>query len=456
MRHSIQHQIKRIKNSFFQLETNAFNSLFCEDRLTELTDLSGSYRDKIYTPLVTLNAFLWQTLSDNGGCKEAVTRIFAERLEAQQDLNSINTGPYCKARQRLSLLWIIQEVRRIGMKLHEESKPKWSWKEFNVVLVDGTTVLKPDTVQNQQVYPQQSVQKEGLGFPIARVVGLISLSAGTITDYAIGPFQGKGTGETSLFSQLIDTLQPKDLLLADRYYSTYAILATLSSKGAAFVSQNHAQKKVNFKSGSHPKAKDHIVEWHKPKKKPVWMSKEDYSLLPGTLNVREFSVSGIVYVTTLLESKKYPKKELAKLYKNRWKIELDFRTLKTDLKMDMLRCKTPEMVEKEIAIRFMAYNLIRGSLMAAADKHKQTPRYLSFKAATQLLKAVCAQFYNAPMSLMTTNYKHLLKALVSTLIGQRKRPPQPRAVKRRPKAYPVLTKPRSQACEALKKGFCNS
>ena len=194
MRHTIQHQIKRMKMSFFQLENSSFNTLLCDQRLDEFVMLSGTYRDKIFTPLVTLNAFLWQTLSDNGGCKEAVTRIFAERLEQQQPLNSVNTGPYCKARQRLSLHWLIQEVCRIGSSLHKESSYKWLWKGFNVVLVDGTTVLMPDTEENQKAYPQQSVQKEGLGFPIARIVGLISLSAGTITNYATGPFQGKGSG----------------------------------------------------------------------------------------------------------------------------------------------------------------------------------------------------------------------------------------------------------------------
>ena len=456
MRHRIQHQIKTIKHTFFQIENGHFDNLLCTSRLTELVAASGNYRDKVFTPLVTLNAFLWQTLSDNGGCKEAVARIFSERLQQQLPPNSFNTGPYCKARQRLSLPWIIQEVRRIGSALHAKAGDTWTWRGFNVVLVDGTTVLIPDTAANQQAYPQQRVQKPGLGFPIARIVGLISLSAGTVMDYAMGPHQGKGTGEASLFSTLIDSLDSGDLLLADRYYSTYAILSLLSHKHVAFVSENHAQKKSNFKTGQKLGSKDQLVEWKKPKRKPVWMSKEDYATLPDRLTIRELAVNGTVYITTLLDAKTYPKKIIVELYRERWKVELDFRTLKSDLKMEMLRCKTPDMVEKEIAVRFMAYNLIRGSMAESAYRCGRAPRDLSFKAAVQLLGAVNIQLYYSVAEFIARGYDALLKAIASTLIGQRKRPPQPRAVKRRPKPFPLLTEPRALACQRLQEAISTS
>jgi len=187
----IRHQIKTLKNSFFQINNGEFNNLLCTDRLSELAEISGSYRDKIYTPIVTLNLFLWQVLSDNGSCKEAIAHLISDRLQQNLPPNSFNNGPYCKARQRLSLDWILQEVRTIGSNLHAKANKFWAWKGFNIVLVDGTTVLMPDTESNQLKYPQQHAQKPGLGFPIARIVGLISLSAGTIIDYAIGEFQGK-------------------------------------------------------------------------------------------------------------------------------------------------------------------------------------------------------------------------------------------------------------------------
>ncbi len=450
MKFTIRQQIKTIKRVFFQLNTGDFNNLLCSKRLNDLSELSGSYRDRVFTPLVTLRLFLWQVLSDNGSCKETVARLLVDRLQENLLPSSFNSGPYCKARQRLSLSWVLQEVRSIGSTLHARAGKIWTWKGYNVVLVDGTTVLMPDTQKNQHKYPQQQTQKPGLGFPIARIVGLISLSSGAIIDYAMGEYQGKGTGEMSLFSTLMTSLTANDLLLADRYYCTYAVLAALQSKGVAFVSMNHAQKKADYKTGLTLGAKDHLIEWKKPKRKPVWMSQSDFDLLPKTLTVREFSVDGTVYVSTLLEVDTYPKKELSTLYKERWKVELDFRTIKTDLKMDMLRCHSPEMVEKEIATTFMAYNLIRGSMAESAKTEGEIARQISFKATVQLLGIAHIKFIHSTSSMIQKAYTSLLKMIASTLIGRRKRSPQPRAIKRRPKAYPRLTEPRIKASQRLK------
>ena len=449
MRTRLQHQIKRMKHSFFQLGTGDYNQLLCSTRLNKLIEISGSYRDKIFTPIITLNIFLWQALNDNGSCQQAVARLISDRVFEGLSANSFNTGPYCKARQRLSLPWIIQEVRRIGLSLHTSASKRWNWKGVNVLRVDGTTVLMPDTRENQSKYPQQHRQKPGLGFPIARLVGLISLSAGTVVDDAIGEFQGKGTGETSLFSQLIDSLSANDLLLADRYYCTYAIIMCLQLKGVTFLSRNHSQRKSDFRKGRKLGKKDHIIEWKKPKRKAVWMTQDEYDCLPDTLTVREFSVGGTVYLTTLLDDSTDSKKELAELYKERWKIELDFRSLKTDLKMEMLRCKTPEMVEKEIAVKFMAYNLIRGNIADSASQHHKVSRQISFKSAVHLLDAARIQLGHFSLRMIRNAYKSLSKTIASTSIGKRKRPPQPRAIKRRPKAYPLLKIPRTEACVGL-------
>jgi len=441
----IQYQIKSLKQSFFQSSDNHLNDLLCSDRLHQLEETSENYQASIFTPLVTLNAFLWQVLSDNGGCKEAVSRIFSDRLQQNIKPNSLNTGPYCKARQRLSLPWIIKEVRLIGSKLHKNAGDRWAWKGFNVVMVDGTTVSMPDTPKNQESYPQQSAQKVGLGFPIARIVALISLNAGTIINYTVGPYKGKNTGETSMFSKLIDSFNKGDLLLADRYYCTYAILILLIRKNIAFVSPIHSQKKPDFKPGE----KDRITDWKKPPRKPVWMTTEDYASLPETLTVRELMVGGRIYVTTLLDRKAYPKDSIADLYQQRWKIELDFRTIKNNLNMDVLRCNTPEMVEKEIAVHFMAYNLIRGSIAESAFWHNENPRSISFKATYQILNYTRCKLHQDFELFLLKCRGEILNAIISTPIGKRKRPPQPRAVKRRPKAYSLLTEPRKEACEKL-------
>jgi hypothetical protein len=318
-----------------------------------------------------------------------------------------------------------------------------------VVLVDAATVLMPDTPKNQAVFPQQSNQEPGLGFPIARLLALISLATGTIIDYRLGAYQGKGTGETSLFSQVLNSLLTGDLLLADRYYCTFAIIALLQAKGIPALFPLHANKKADFRQGSKLGAKDHVVEWKKPKRKPVWMTAREYADLPELITVREFRVKGIVYVTTLLNAKQFNKQELASLYKERWKIELDFRTIKTHMGMEMLRCKTPEMVQKEIAVHLLAYNIIRGNLAQAAVMHDKLPRQLSFRSAVQLVCQAAKQLVVLTGQQLIHALLSLLKAMASTVVGLQKRKNQPRAIKRRPKPFPLLTIPRHEACLSL-------
>jgi hypothetical protein len=357
----------------------------------------------------------------------------------------VNTGPYCKARQRLPLSPIDSATKKTGRSLHQNTESAWKWRGYNVLMVDGTTMLMADTEENQSEFPQQSQQKPGLGFPIVRLVGLVSLSVGSLIDYAISAYQGKGSGESSLLSLIIGSIGNDDLLLADRYYCTYAIVALMQRQGSPVVFKNHARKTSDFRRGKKLGAKDHLIYWKKPKRKPVWMSVTDYEQLPSSLQVRELSVKGVVYVTTLLDAKRFHKKEVASLYQSRWKIELDIRTIKTDMGMEMLRCKTPEMIKKEIAVHLLAYNLIRTNIAQAAKQYNQLPRSLSFKAAAQLLSAAMRSVKKQS----TAFYTSILKAIASTKIGQRKRRPQPRATKRRPKAYPLLMEPRNMACQKL-------
>jgi hypothetical protein len=363
--------------------------------------------------------------------------------------NTVNTGPYCKARQRLPLAPLKEAVTESGEELHRHTPSKWNWKGHHVVLADGTTSLMSDTPDNQARFPQQRNQKPGIGFPITRIVALISLGAGTIIDYALGPYQGKGSGETSLFSQMLDRLKPGDLLMADRYYCTYAIIALLGQKGVDVLFQNHAKRKPDFRRGKKLGAKDHLIEWTKPPIKPVWLSDEQYRALPDVLQVRELAVDGIVYVTTLMDTKKYRRQELAELYAERWTIELDLRNIKTNMGMEMLRCKSPDMVEKEIAIYFLAYNLIRASLARAAKQFGKIPRLLSFKSAVQLLTQATVQLTYLSAKALKSFSQALLKAMASTPIAQQKRKNQPRAIKRRPKSYPLLTIPRHEACQLI-------
>jgi hypothetical protein len=368
---SVQQQIQSLKRAVLQLPDFPFPNILSTDALQQIIDGSTRSRHRIFTPLVTLKAFLFQVLSADGSCRQAVSHVLAERLSQGKKANSINTSSYCKARDDLPLKPLMQAVHETGNALHEQAHPSWQYNGHNTLIVDGATVLMADTVDNQNAFPQQRCQKQGLGFPIARLVGLVSLSTGALVSYATGPHKGKGSGETSLFATLIGDIAANDLLLADRYYCTWAILARLMKQGSHLLVQNHVQRKPDFREGKRLGVKDHLIVWKKPKKKPVWITDSDYRALPDKLLIREFAVGGMVYVTTLLDRKKYPKKELALLYKERWTVELDLRSIKTNMGMDMLRCKTAQMVNKEIAIHFLSYNLIRANIARSARVTKK-------------------------------------------------------------------------------------
>jgi len=440
---SLHLQLRNFKNAFFQIGNLPFSNLI-PDRLIKDLRLSGSGHDTIFTPIVTLKTFLLQILNGNVSCKEAVSNVLTERISNHYEANSMNTGGYCKARKRLPLPILKEMVASSGEVLHQQASDDWLWKGFRVALVDGTTLLMPDTENNQATYPQQSTQKAGLGFPILRMVGLLSFVNKGCLGYEVAPYAGKGTGETSLFSKLISLLGKQDLLLGDRYYSTYAIMSLLIQQGTSFVFRQSANVKTDFKKGTRLSAKDHIIRYNKPKRNPVWMSKYDYSKLPTELFIREFSVKGTVYVTSLIKPKIYPKKELASLYGQRWDVELDFRTIKTDMGMEMLRCKTAAMVNKEIAVNLLAYNLVCANIARSAYANHKKPYHISFMAAAQLMHSFVGLCITMTSKALEKLLYPLLKAIAYTEVGRRKRPNQPRVVKRRPKAFPLMTKPRGE------------
>ena len=441
----LQSQIQQMRTSFLQQPEFSFGDLLPTPWFEQLETEAGNYRTTVFSPLVTLEAFIKQTLSADGSCKEAVAGIWASPVEQQLPPPSVNTGPYCKARQRLPEELLHEAVQLSGQGLHAQAPEAWRWQGYNVKVVDGTTVLMPDTPANQAQYPQPRSQQSSLGFPIARLVAMVSLSSGAVVDDALGPYRGKRTGELSLFAAQLDSLTVGDLLLGDCYYCTYGLIALLEQREIPVVFERHAQRKTDFRRGKRLGSKDHLMHWEKPLVKPVWMSDDDYRALPTTLTVRELAVGGKVYVTTLLDAKRFSKRAISTLYALRWTVELDLRTLKTELKMEKLRCQTPAMVRKEIAVHFLAYNFIRAAMAHAAQRHQQLPRALSFKATVQLIDAMKTQLLDLSHSALEA----LLKAIASTPIGQRQRTPQPRAVKQRPKPYPRLAVPRKIACQQL-------
>jgi len=264
-----------------------------------------------------------------------------------------------------------------------------------VKLVDGTTLSMPDTPANQDQFPQSASQQPGIGFPICRLVGLMSLGCGALIDVAYGPYQGKRTGEQALLRSLLHNLERDDVLLGDAFYGSYFLLCELRKSGVDGVFEQHGGRKntTDFRRGRSLGKRDHIVTLKRPVK-PGWMSKREYDKLPLRLSVRELRTGGKAaktLVTTLLDSQAYPKAALKQLYRDRWQAELNFRHIKTTMGLDVLRCKTPEMVEKEIWVALLAYNLVRLLMAQSAILNQCFCSQLSFKHTVQLWLAWSAQ-----------------------------------------------------------------
>jgi IS4 transposase len=413
----------------------------------------GAAPGSIYSVAVTLWAFLAQVLSQEKACVAAVARVLVLRIALDLPPCASETGAYCKARAKLPERFLQRLTLDVGQQVERAAPASWRWKGRHVFLADGTTVTMPDTLANQQAYPQPRTQKPGLGFPIARLVVLLALATAVVTGAAIGPYVGKNQGEPALLQPLLDQLQAGDVLVGDRYFGSYWIVALTRAHGVDGVFRLHQRRGYDFRRGQRLGPDDHLVVWTKPKR-PPWLDEEIYTALPATMTVRElrtavtkpgYRTQEIVAVTTLLEADRYTKEEITDLYHERWHIELDLRSIKTHLGMDILRCKTPEMVRKEIWAHLLAYNLTRQVMAQAALDQGVHPRQLSFLGAVQTLNAFRWVLVTATAAQVIDRAHGLFVAIAAHRVGDRPDRCEPRAVKRRPKPLRYLTKPRNVA-----------
>jgi Transposase DDE domain len=450
-------QIEMLRSQFAAADGLPFAEVLSADRIEDaLRDEEAAWREDVYTPLLTLWAFLSQVVCPDGSCRAAVARVLAWLISRNESPCTPQTGAYCKARQRLPEKLLRRLVRETGRAVPAEAPAEWRWKGRRVKLVDGTTVSMPDTPANQAAYPQHAAQAPGLGFPIARLVVVFCLACGTAVDAALGRYQGKRTGETALLRGLETALEPGDVLLADRYFGGWFDLALLHERGVDAVVRLHQQRGYDFRRGRRLGRADHVVEWAKPQR-PAWMDAATYARLPDRLAVREvgvrvtqagFRTRHLVVVTTLLDPA-VTAADLAALYRARWHAELDLRSLKVTLGMDVLRCKTPAMVRKEVWAHLVAYNLIRAVMARAALEFGGPPRDISFKGALQAVRAFAERLLGADGATADELYEWLLIVIGSHQVGDRPNRVEPRKRKRRPKQYPLLTQPRAEARAAL-------
>ena len=445
----LQQAIARFKQGFADRPTRALDELLSSDVVCTIVDEEvGAYRDRVYPPLTTLGLFIGQALSADGACQDAVARHLSERTAQGEPQCSLSSGPYCKARSRLPLSLIERLAVSVGERLEDISCKNWKWRGRSVKLLDGTTVSMPDTQANQAAYPQSGEQRPGLGFPLAMLVALISLSNGAVLRWASGPCRGKGSGEQALFRTLMPHLSAGDIILVDRFHCTYFTVAMLAERGVDLLTRQHQRRGTDFRQGQRLGHRDRLVTWIRPQR-PQWMDQATYARMPQHLSLRQTEVAGRVLVTTLTDARGVTPLDLDALYRSRWQVEVDLRSIKAVMGTDILRAKSPPMIDKEIAVGLLAYNLVRGLMARAATATAVIARALSFKAALQLLLAFQQQLRWAGRKGADIMSAHLLGAISAMRLPLRPGRIEPHAIKRRPKPYALLTVPRQVARAAI-------
>lgn len=444
-------QVRRFRARFVQSVESVLGQVIPQAALTQwINEEAPSYRERIYNPFTTLVLFIEQVLGADHSCQDAVARGLSARVALGQFPCSLNTGPYCKARARLPLALLTRLARAVGAGLCARQPEAWRWRGREVKLIDGTTVSMPDTSANQERFPQSRSQKPGLGFPVARLVAVVSLSCGAVLEWAIAACEGKKTGETALLWQLMPRLTRGDVVIADGYYAGYFMIAALIARGVDILMPQHHLRRTDFRRGERLGVRDHLVDWQRPQR-PEWMDEATYATMPETLTMREVRSAGRTLVTTLTDARATPKQDLVQLYTLRWHVELDLRAIKTVMQMDILRCKTPEMVEKEITAHLLAYNLVRAVMAQAAAAARLLPRQLSFKAVLQLLNAFEMTLRHCARRHLARHHATLIAAIAQCPLPHRPGRVEPRVVKRRPKQHWLLTQPRQILRERLYK-----
>lgn len=453
-RWALQRQIEWFRTQFAQHASLAFSEVLPAQAVIDgLKSLGVVYYESLYNPVTVLWLFLSQVMHANPTLGATVERFLAWRLGQGMPPCSSDTGAYARARQRLPEALLALLTRRTGREAERAAPGEWRWQGRVVKVFDGSTVSMPDTSENQAAYPQSRQQAPGVGFPLARIGVLFCLSVGTVLDLDIRRWAGKFQSELAMLREMFALFDSGDVLLSDRYLCSYMEIAVLRSRGVDFVGRMHAHRNVDFRRGRQLGPKDHLVEWIKPAR-PEWMSPQEYAALPETMAIRElayqlvrkgYRTRTIVVATTLLDAELSPGTEIGELYHLRWDAEINLRSLKTFMNMDVLRCRTPVMVRKEIWAHLLAYNLIRTVIAQAATIHARHPRTISFTRTMRTLEAFRPTLAHACSQQLPQLYEQLLTAIVSHEIGNRPDRLEPRQRKRRPKTYKLMTQPRNKA-----------
>jgi len=405
-------------------------------------------RLRLFSPSRMFWLFLFQVLSPDGSCREVLRGFLAWLAAEEGKTASVRTAAYCKARAKLPLKDLQKLNTQIIRKISAMETADDLWCGRRVKVIDGSCVSMPDTRQNQCAWPQTKNSKPGCGFPVMRLVAIFSLASGAMLALATGSIHD---GERTLLRKLWRFLKPGDVALGDRGFCSYAEFFLLAARGVDSVARKH-QRRLSVVAKKFGK-NDYLMEWAKTPVKPGWLTEKQWKRIPGRMNVREITVvvgikgfrtQNITIATTLTDPVAFPAQAFADLYRKRWRVELYLRDIKTTMGMDILRCKTPEMVAKELWMHVIAYNLIRAVMQESAILHRAPPERLSFKGTLATVRqwARVLSYAGFDEKRRLVLYGVMLACIARDTVPLRPNRTEPRARKRRPKGYQLLNKPR--------------
>lgn len=454
---------QKIAESFLLQPDLPFASVLSADRIERIFRRHGNLfgAGRIYSTAVVLWAFLGQVLRDGkeASCQAAVARIVAFQQRRGAPAPTSDTGDFCRARNKLAEAPLRELSIEVAAEAQSQSDSNWLWKDRHVKLIDGFTFTMPDTPVNQAEYPQHTAQKPGVGFPIARCVAIISLATACVTDLAIGPYSGKETGESALLRSMLETLAPREIVVMDRYYCSFMMIALLLQRDVQTCARKHQLRHSHFRRGKRLGKYDHIIEWVRPLR-PKWMSEETYDQIPERLELRELRYNIVVpgrrthcidVITTLIDADEYTKEDIAALYRFRWNSELDIRSLKESLNLGQVRCKSPEAVRREVWTTILGYNLVRTTAASAALLHYKQPRQISFTSTCQYILASWMQISLGFIDQLGDYCFTMLNQIANCEVANRPGRLEPRLVKKRAKPYKLMQQSRHELKQLRRK-----
>jgi hypothetical protein len=457
---------QKIADAFLSGDGLPFAEVLSAERIERIFRKHGCLfgRHGVYTTAIMVWSFLSQVLRDGkeASCQAAVARVVSYCDGQGIDSPTADTGDYCRARAKLSEAALHDLSCEVAEELEQAADRQWLWQgKHHAKLIDGFTFTMPDTPQNQAKYPQQKAQKPGVGLPIARAVAIISLATACVLDLTIGPYRGKETGETALLRTMLGSLATGDVAVMDRYYCSFMMIALLLSQGTHTCARKHQLRHSDFRRGRRLGKYDHLILWTRPQR-PTWMDEATYAQIPETLVLRELRFNvvepgrrtrTIDIITTLTDADKYAKESIAQLYAFRWNSELDIRSIKSNLNLGHVRCKSPEMVHRELWTTILGYNLIRTTSATAALLHGKQPRQLSFTSTCQYVLASWMQLSSRLISQAQLHayLSLMIEQIASCEVANRPGRLEPRVLKRRRHGYKLMQKPRNELRRELRK-----